>query len=503
MYSNHILSWVVFLPIVVIPLLWLIPKDKSKWLALVVTIVDFFIAIPLFTDFDKIKEGVNKMGGMQFIENHEWIPSLGIRYTIGVDGVSVTMILLTLLIGVVAVLASWNIHKAERGYFAMFLLLQGAMLGVFVALDLILFYLFWEVMLFPMYFLIGVWGGPRRIYAAIKFFLYTLMGSVGMLLGIIAVWYFAPGGERTFNIIELLARVNEGGAFNGPEIFGFPFTKVVFIASFIGFAIKVPIFPFHTWLPDAHVEAPTAISVILAGVLLKMGTYGFLRINFPLLPEAFDWFRDFFIALAVINIVYGALCALAQTDLKKMIAYSSVSHMGFVLLGLGAATTQGINGAVLQMFNHGTITAMLFLLVGVVYDRAHHRRIAGFGGLASVTPVYAAVTGIAYMAAIGLPGLSGFISELLILTGSFKVYQLPTIISGLGIILGAGYMLWAYQRVFFGKLNEDYKNLKEINFVELCSVVPLILISLYLGVFPNSIIVYFESSLNYLSQLLI
>jgi NADH-quinone oxidoreductase subunit M len=478
------------------------PKDKSKWLALIVTIVDFIIAIPLFTDFDKLKEGVNKMGEMQFIEDVSWIPSLGIRYTMGVDGVSISMILLTLLIGVVAVLASWNINKSERGYFAMFLMLQGAMLGVFCALDLILFYLFWEIMLFPMYFLIGIWGGPRRIYAAIKFFLYTLAGSVGMLLGIIAVWYYAPGAERTFNIIELLQRVNEGGVFNGPAIFGLPFAKVIFVAFFIGFAIKVPIFPFHTWLPDAHVEAPTAISVILAGVLLKMGTYGFLRINFPLFPEAFDWFRDFFIALAVINIVYGALCALAQADLKKMIAYSSVSHMGFVLLGLGAGTTQGINGAVLQMFNHGTITAMLFLLVGVVYDRAHHRRIAGFGGLASVTPVYAAVTSIAYMAAIGLPGLSGFISELLILTGAFKVYQLPTIIAGLGIIFGAGYMLWAYQRIFFGKLNEDYKDLQEINLVELCSVVPLIIISIFLGIFPNTIIVYFETSLNYLSKLI-
>nr|MBC8379805.1 NADH-quinone oxidoreductase subunit M [Planctomycetota bacterium] len=396
----------------------------------------------------------------------------------------------------------WGISQYERGYFAMFLLLQTAMLGVFVALDLILFYLFWEIMLFPMYFLIGIWGGPRRIYAAIKFFLYTLAGSVGMLLAIIAIWYFAPG-ERTFNMIELVQRVQEGGVFNGPMIFGFPFTRVVFIALFIGFAIKVPIFPFHTWLPDAHVEAPTAISVILAGVLLKMGTYGFLRINFPLFPDVFEWFRDFLIALAIINIVYGALCALAQTDLKKMIAYSSVSHMGFVLLGIGAATSQGINGAVLQMFNHGTITAMLFLLVGVVYDRAHHRQIAGFGGLASVTPVYAMVTSVAFMAAIGLPGMSGFISEFLILTGAFKVYQLATIIAGLGIIFGAAYMLWAYQRVFFGKLNPKYAGLTDMNFVELASVVPLVIIVFYLGILPDRLIGFFEVSLNYLSSILI
>lgn len=497
---SHILSWVVFVPLIGVPILWLLPAKKAKWIALIATIVDFFIAMPLFTGFDKSVKGVT--GGMQFVEKMPWIPSLGVEYHLGVDGVSIAMILLTLIIGIVAALASWGISKYERGYFAMFLLLQTAMLGVFVALDLILFYLFWEIMLFPMYFLIGIWGGPRRIYAAIKFFLYTLAGSVGMLLAIIAIWYFAPG-ERTFNMIELVARVQEGGAFSGPLIFGFEFTKVVFIALFIGFAIKVPIFPFHTWLPDAHVEAPTAISVILAGVLLKMGTYGFLRINFPLFPEVFNWFSDFLIALAVINIVYGALCALAQSDFKKMIAYSSVSHMGFVLLGIGAATTQGINGAVLQMFNHGTITAMLFLLVGVVYDRAHHRQIAGFGGLASATPVYAAITSVAFMAAIGLPGMSGFISEFLILTGSFKVYKIPTIIAGLGIIFGAAYMLWAYQRVFFGKLNPKYKNLTDMNFVELASVVPLMIIVFYLGILPDRLIGFFETSLNYLSSILI
>jgi NADH-quinone oxidoreductase subunit M len=498
---SHTLSWVVFIPLIGVPFLWLLPKSKAKWVALVATIVDLIVAIPLFMNFEKGAKGVT--GGMQFMEKVPWIPPLGIEYHIGVDGISISMVLLTLIIGIMATLASWGINRYERGYFAMFLLLQTAMLGVFVALDLILFYLFWEVMLFPMYFLIGIWGGPRRIYAAIKFFLYTLLGSIGMLLAIIALWYFAPGGERTFNMIELVARVQEGGTFDGPLIFGFPFVKVVFIALFVGFAIKVPIFPFHTWLPDAHVEAPTAISVILAGVLLKMGTYGFLRLNFPLFPDVFEWFRDFLILLAVINIVYGALCALAQTDFKKMIAYSSVSHMGFVLLGIAAATPQGINGAVLQMFNHGTITAMLFLLVGVIYDRAHHREIAGFGGLASVTPVYAAITSVAFMAAIGLPGLSGFISEFLVLAGAFKVYQTATIISGLGIIFGAGYMLWAYQRVFFGKLNEKYKDLSDMNLVELASVLPLLAIVVYLGILPNSLIAYFETSLNYLSTILL
>lgn len=498
---DHILSWVVFIPLLGLPLLFVVPKDKAKWVALLACIIDFIVAMPLMVGFDKTLNGINSAKEMQFVEKLPWIPSLGIEYYIGVDGLSIAMILLTVIIGIVAVLASWNINKAQRGYFAMFLMLETAMLGVFVALDLILFYLFWEVMLFPMYFLIGVWGGPRRIYAAIKFFLYTLMGSVGMLLAIIAIWYYAPG-DPTFNIIEILERLKEGQVFNGPAIFGIEFAKIVFVVLFVGFAIKVPVFPFHTWLPDAHVEAPTAISVILAGVLLKMGTYGFLRINFPLFPEVFKWFAPFLVALAVINIVYGALCALAQSDLKKMIAYSSVSHMGFILLGLGAATEQALNGAILQMFNHGTITAMLFLLVGVVYDRAHHREINGFGGLASVTPVYAALTSVAYMAAIGLPGLSGFISELLILTGSFKVWQTPTIIAGLGIIFGAGYMLWAYQRIFFGKLNPKYEALEEINLVEICSIVPLLAIVIYLGILPNRLIVYFESSLNYVSQVL-
>ena len=499
---SHLLSWVVFLPLIPIPLLFLLPKDKGKWLALAVTLADFVIGLPLILGFDRAMPGVSNPGEMQFVERATWIPSLGVEYYIGIDGLSVTMILLTLLIGVLAVLASWNIAKHEAGYWSMFLLLQTAMLGVFVSLDLILFFVFWEVMLFPMYFLIGIWGGPRRVYAAIKFFLYTLFGGVGMLLAFIAIWYYAPG-QRSWDMIEILQRVSAGGHFNGPDIFGVEFAKMIFVVLFVGFAIKVPIFPFHTWLPDAHVEAPTAISVILAGVLLKMGTYGMLRINFTLFPEAFHWFRTFLVVLAVINIVYGALCALAQSDLKKMVAYSSVSHMGFILLGMAAATPQGMNGAMLQMFNHGTITAMLFLLVGVIYDRAHHRQIDGFGGMASVMPKFAALTSFAFMAAIGLPGLSGFVSELLILSGSFKVYQVATIIAGLGIIFGAGYMLWSYQRVFFGKVNEKYADFKDVNVIEVASLVPLLVIVVYLGIFPNNLIVFFEQSMNHISELLL
>jgi len=499
---SHILSWVVFLPLLAIPALFALPREKGKWVALVVTLADLVIGMPVIFGFDRAVVGVSDPNQMQFVEKVSWIPSLGVNYNIGVDGVSITMVLLTLIIGVLAVLASWRVETFTRGYWSMYLLLQTAMLGVFVSLDLILFFFFWEIMLFPMYFLIGIWGGPRRVYAAIKFFLYTLLGGIAMLLCFIAMWYYSPG-ERTWDMIELVQRVSAGGHFDGPMIFGIEFTKVIFVALFIGFAIKVPIFPFHTWLPDAHVEAPTAISVILAGVLLKMGTYGFIRINFTMFPDTFMWFRDALVVLAVINIVYGALCALAQTDLKKMIAYSSVSHMGFILLGIAAATPQGINGAMLQMFNHGTITAMLFLLVGVVYDRAHHRQINGFGGLASVTPVYAAITSVAFMAAIGLPGLSGFISELLVLSGSFKVYQTATIISGLGIIFGAGYMLWAYQRVFFGKVNEKYQEMADMNFVELASILPLLVIVVYLGIFPNHLIVFFEASMNHVSGLLL
>ncbi len=499
---NHLLSLIVFIPLLAIPFLFVVPKTAAKWVALLAVILDLVVALPFLRDFDATRVGVYTMSEFQLVEQFDWIPSLGIQYCIGVDGLSYAMILLTLIIGIPAALASWNIKTYQRGFFAMFLLLETSMLGVFVSLDMILFYLFWEVMLLPMYFLIGMWGGPRRVYAAIKFFLFTLFGSVGMLLAIIAMYKYAPGGS-TFNIVKILETTIAGTPFTGPDILGVDFSTIVFIALFIGFAIKVPLFPFHTWLPDAHVEAPTAISVILAGVLLKMGTYGMLRFNFTIFPDVFQWFSPFLATLAVINIVYGALCALAQSDLKKMVAYSSVSHMGFVILGMAAATEQGINGAVLQMFNHGTITAMLFLLVGVVYERAHHRRIAGFGGLASVTPIYAVITSFAYMAAIGLPGTSGFISEFTILSGSFIVFPTLTIIAGTGIILGAAYMLWAYQRVFFGPLNKEYTELKDVNTVELVSLIPLGIIVLVLGIYPVILTDKFQTSLNFISNILL
>jgi NADH-quinone oxidoreductase subunit M len=337
-----------------------------------------------------------------------------------------------------------------------------------------------------MYFLIGIWGGPRREYAAIKFFLYTLLGSVLLLLGILALYFY--NGAHTFDMTVLWQN-------NGYARY---FQNLVWFAFFIGFAIKVPVFPFHTWLPDAHVEAPTAISVILAGVLLKMGTYGMMRINFPILPEATRHFALFLAVMGVINILYGALCAMAQKDLKKLVAYSSVSHMGYCLLGMAAITVAGMNGALLQMFNHGTTTAMLFLLVGVIYDRAHHREINGFGGLAVQMPIYTGIVALAFFASLGLPGLSGFISEALVLLGAFPVYRALVIASTIGIVLTAGYLLWTLQRMFLGTLNPKYKDLPDVNGREIFTLAPLGVIVVILGVFPMPALNLFRSSMAWI-----
>ena len=359
-------------------------------------------------------------------------------------------------------------------------------------------------MLLPMYFLIGIWGGPNREYAAIKFFLYTLFGSVLMLIAVLAL-YFSSG--RTFDMIELMSTAPT--ALSQISWWGFSGVKVVWLLLFIGFAIKVPIFPFHTWLPLAHVEAPTAISVILAGVLLKMGTYGILRINFPMIPDGTVWFAGILAFLALINIIWGGMCALAQTDLKKMVAYSSINHMGYVMLGMSAvvaagskhgsniaAAELGMNGAVLQMFNHGTITAMLFILVGVVYDRAHHRDINGFGGLASKTPIYAAIVALAWFAGLGLPGLSGFISEAMTFLGAFPVYRNIVILSTIGILLNAAYFLTSYQKIFLGKLNEKYKDLPEINRREILILVPLAILVIFLGIYPTPLIDIMKTTMS-------
>ncbi|MFH1277144.1 MAG: NADH-quinone oxidoreductase subunit M [Candidatus Eisenbacteria bacterium] len=492
-----LLTWITFSPLLFIPVILLIPGDRKnaiRWTAVAGTIIPLALSVYLFGAFDRGMAGINDPESFQFVVMKAWIPSFHIQYYMGVDGLSVTMVLLTALLGFLCMFASFGIDKGLRGYFSMFLLLQVGMMGVFLSLDFFLFYLFWEIMLLPMYFLIGVWGGPRKVYAAIKFFLYTLFGSVLMLLCILALYF---KGGHTFNMVQLMNSGVDGGTIG---LFGsaLDFGKVIFIGLFIGFAIKVPIFPFHTWLPDAHVEAPTPISVILAGILLKMGTYGILRISYPILPEASHWFAPALAVFALINIVYGALCAMAQKDLKKLIAYSSISHMGFVLLGMASGTEQGMNGAVLQMFNHGTITAMLFLLVGVLYDRAHHREIEGFGGLLSRMPIYGTITSLAFFAAIGLPGLSGFISEALVLIGGFKTFQTITILCSTGIVLGAAYMLWTFQRIFLGPLNEKYAALPEISGREIFTLAPLGVIVLILGFYPHPILGMMQTSMNYL-----
>ncbi len=472
---NHMLTLMTFIPLAGAFTVLALPRDRHeliRWTALAFTIPPLLMGIGLYLNFDRASTAI------QYMERHAWIPSFNIQYIMGVDGLSVTMILLTALLCPICVLASWGIEKGVKGYFALFLLLDTGMMGVFSSLDFFLFYIFWEVMLLPMYFLIGIWGGPRREYAAIKFFLYTLLGSVLILIAMLGLYFYNE--PHTFEMMTLIQ--NSGTYARG-------FQTWAWIALFIGFAIKIPAFPFHTWLPDAHVEAPTAISVILAGVLLKMGTYGILRINYPMLPAATQDMAYYALAaLGTWNIVYGALCAMAQEDMKKLVAYSSISHMGYVMLGMATFTPQGINGAVLQMFNHGTVTAMLFLLVGVVYDRAHHRRIDGFGGLASVMPVYTGIMTIAFFAAMGLPGLSAFISEVLVLLGSWQYNHALTIVAASAVVLTAGYMLWMLQRVWLGPVNEKYAALPDLTTRELVTLVPLAIIVMILGVYPHAVL---------------
>jgi len=510
--EQWILTLLTFVPAAGAVLILLLPgnnKTAIRWTAVATTGICLVLAVWLFQAFDR------SVAGMQFQVQHAWIASFNINYFVGTDGLSVTMVLLTALLAFLCIAASWSIDKGVKGYFALFLLLETGMQGVFVSLDFFLFYVFWEVMLLPMYFLIGIWGGPRKEYAAIKFFLYTLAGSVLLLLAMLAFYFNVTDpatGKHTINMLVMMDQANHSEWLRSGVVFGKSAPLVVWFAMFIGFAIKVPLFPFHTWLPDAHVEAPTPVSVILAGVLLKMGTYGILRFNYPMLPEATIYFSKFLAVIGVVNIIYGALCALAQTDLKKLVAYSSISHMGFVMLGMSAVTVHGINGAVFQMFNHGTITAMLFLLVGVLYDRAHHRYIEfpsdykdpelrgklAFGGLWSHMPIYSSITMVAYFAALGLPGLSGFISEVLCFLGAFPAFPALTIAGTLGVLLGAAYMLWAFQRVFMGPFNDRCKDLTEINGRELFTLIPLGVIVLILGVYPAPVLDMLSASLGQL-----
>jgi len=483
------------------------------------------------------------LGGMQFLEDHQWIPVIGARYQMGADGVAVLLIVLTTLLGVIAALSSWKyIEKREKEYYVLLLLLQTAVVGVFTSMDLFLFYLFFEVSLVPMYFLIGIWGGENRLYAAIKFFLYTLVGSVVMLLGVLKIYFLtqdtALTGRITQGTIDLLAGNPQASAMvsttlqaaaqNGTGTFNILYLQalgsvmpmgvmqvLLFFAFALGFAIKVPMFPFHTWLPDAHVEAPTAGSVILAGILLKLGTYGFYRFNIPMFPAASadeSYFftgtnhqfgvRSVMIFLAIVGIIYGALAAMyfvvkKDGDVKKLVAYSSVSSMGIVMLGLFALNPNGLNGAVLHMINHGIYSAALFLLVGIIYERRHTRNVAEFGGLSHVMPGYAAVFLSMVMTAIGLPLLCVFISEFLSLRGAFEANPMWAAWGALGIILNAGYMLWLYQRMFFGTIdNPKNEKLIDLSAREWIYMTPLIIMSLWIGVYPKPFLSYIERPVN-------
>ena len=467
------LSILLALPVLGAGLLMLAPRQKHALfsIALLATVLEFLWSVKIFTLFD----GAN--GDMQLVERLRWMPGFGINYIVGIDGISLFLVLLTTLLTPVAILASWSVENKLKEYLIFMLLLETGMLGAFVALDLFLFYVFWEVMLVPMYFLIGVWGGTRRIYAALKFVVYTMAGSLLMLVAIIylATRHAQTDQALTFDLLKLYG-------------LRLPLEQQIwlFLAFALSFAIKVPLFPFHTWLPDAHVEAPTAGSVILAGVLLKLGTYGFLRFAIPLFPDAAILAGPVIAALAVIGIIYGAVVAMMQGDIKKLVAYSSVSHLGFVMLGLFALNVQGVQGGIYQMINHGLSTGALFLLVGMIYDRRHTRLISEFGGLWKQVPVFSAIFLVVMFSSVGLPGLNGFIGEFLILLGSFSVSPFLTAAAATGVILGAIYMLWMFRRVVFGPLtNPANEKLTDLNGREIGLLAPILFLIVLMGVYPQ------------------
>ncbi len=534
--TSTFLSWMIFTPLMGVgailvfialrPMLGKALVDNlARATALICSLIVTVEAFILWGGFH------NGEGAMQFVHHGVWIKQWSIEYFVGVDGLSISMVILTAIVFLVGAIASvpwWgrldDAHhphfskKKTPGYMILFLLLEMGVLGTFCALDFFLFYVFWEVMLLPMYFLIGIWGAPPRVeeggrvrggpYAAIKFFLYTLAGSVLMLLAMIAIYHnsgpsvLADGSasEHTFNVMRLTEMFKAGYFAHAPSLFGLAFVQLVFVALFIGFSIKVPMFPFHTWLPDAHVDAPTPISVILAGILLKTGMYGMLRFNLQMLSPAMEWAAFGIGVLGVINIVYGAFVCMAQKDLKKLIAYSSVSHMGFCLLGLAALTPQGLMGCIFQMFSHGIISPMLFLVAGVIYDRAHTREINGFGGLAEKLPEYTGITGLAFMASLGLPGLAGFVGEVLVFLGGFGAvntsFRVLVAISALAVIITAAYYLWTMQRMFLGKLNEKWAGLWDMNWRERMTLYPLAAVTIVLGVYPTPIFNLVSTSLN-------
>ncbi len=495
-----VLSVITFLPLVVAIVVILLPKERTRAICHVATwgsLLTFVVSLLPLLVWD------SSSGGFQLVETHSWIPSLGVQYKLGVDGVSLLLVMLTTLLTFISLLSSWtSITSRVKEYYVYFLLLEVGMLGVFVSLDLFLFYVFWEVMLVPMYFIIGIWGGPRRIYAAVKFFLYTLAGSVLMLIGIIALYFFSGEmlGERTFDIV----RLHELGAFTGQWSWAF----WVFMALFLGFAIKVPMFPFHTWLPDAHVEAPTAGSVILAGVLLKMGTYGFYRLSVPIFPVETVRNLPWLLGLCMVGVIYGAMVAFAQKDWKKLVAYSSVSHLGITMAGLFALNIAGVKGSVLQMINHGISSGALFLIVGIVYERRHTRLISEYGGLARVMPVFAVFFMVMMLSSAGLPLLNGFVGELTILVGLSQVGGAAysffgaapfwwTVLGATGVVLGAAYLLLLYQRTMFGEVTHPKnQDLADMTWRERWTLIPLVVLAVWIGIYPWAFLSYLEAPVD-------
>ncbi len=490
-YNNWILSILLLLPLVGALLVWRLTPERAKRAALVISLVEFVLSLGLWWAFD------SRVPGMQFVLVAPWLPDWGVSFRVGLDGISLFMVLLSTGILPLSVLGSWQyIHEREAGFYALLLVLLTGVLGVFLALDLFVFYVFWEVMLIPMYFIIGIWGGSNRLYAAIKFFIYTFFGSLLMLVAILVmVWQvYKVTGTLSFNYDDLLAHADAVRA-SAPWLFA---------AFAIAFAIKVPVFPFHTWLPDAHVEAPTAGSVILAGVLLKMGTYGFLRFAIPFFPTvAFSPFvTNLVLSCAVIGIIYGALVALVQPDIKKLVAYSSVSHLGFVMLGIWSVSLQSVQGALLIMIGHGLSTSALFFMIGMLYERRHTRMLADFGGLARVMPLFGLLFTVSALASIGLPGLNGFVGEFLVLLGSFGGHPWATGIATSGVIFAAAYLLRALQRLLYGRLdNQANQHLSDLTTRELWVILPLVAGMIWLGLYPKPVLDRTEASARHFLEL--
>jgi NADH-quinone oxidoreductase subunit M len=488
MLDFPLLSILILAPTAGAVIISLIPANRAKWLKMIamgVSLIVFVFSLPLYFGYDQSRTA------FQFEEKYEWIPAFQATYHVGVDGLSLLMILLTAFLMPLIFLASWHdIKKSVKGYLISMLLLETGMMGVFASLDLLLFYIFWEAMLIPMYFIIGVWGGPRRIYAALKFFIYTMVGSLLMLVAILFIYFYygKVTGTLTFDLVQIR-----------DLLFPANYQIWLFLAFGLSFAIKVPMFPFHTWLPDAHVEAPTAGSVILAGVLLKMGTYGFLRFCLPLFPNAAMQFTPLISILAIIGIIYGAWVSMVQPDLKKLVAYSSVSHLGFVMLGIFTLTPQGLQGGLLQMVNHGLSTGALFLIVGMIYERRHTRMIEDFGGLAKQIPIFTTFFMIVTLSSIGLPGLNGFVGEFLVLLGTFMTNRWYAVIATSGVIFAAVYMLRMFQRAMFGKLEkEENQKLADLSTREIVVLAPVVALIVLLGVWPQPFLNKMEKSVDHL-----